>query len=120
MQQYDARGNPESKASRDAARRSRRALNDILATAGICVPVKDAKNFLEKRQNAIELERRNAEDFEEDIGFWLQMVDSFAQWLVGHVLTGIRLRILVSIFVTDLAVASTTDIPRRLSITASQ
>ena len=38
-QQYDYRGYPENQASRAAARRSRRAQNDVLSTVGVCVGV---------------------------------------------------------------------------------
>ena len=98
VQEYDARGRPQNRASRDAAKRSRRALNDVLAAAGICVPAKDAKAFLQRRQDALDAEHSKVEavsEIEEEIGFWLQMADSFGQWLVTHVFTGIRLKLLV-------------------------
>ena len=107
VQEYDARGNPENRASRDAAKRSRRALNDILAAAGICVPVKDAQAFLQNRQDALDAKYSEVEavsKVEEEIGFWLQMADSFGQWLVSHIFTGLRLKLLVSILAPRLRI----------------
>ncbi|MCJ1253134.1 hypothetical protein MMC24_000941 [Lignoscripta atroalba] len=39
VQHYDVRGHPENTESRDVARRSRRAQNDVLSTIGVCVNV---------------------------------------------------------------------------------
>lgn len=38
-QQYDGRGYPQNAASRELTRQSRRAMNDVLATVGVCVGV---------------------------------------------------------------------------------
>lgn len=38
-QQYDGRGYPQNTASGELTRRSRRAMNDVLATVGVCVGV---------------------------------------------------------------------------------
>lgn len=38
-QQYDKKGYPVNKASRELSRESRRAMNDVLTTVGVCVEV---------------------------------------------------------------------------------
>lgn len=38
-QQYDRKGYPENAASRALSRQSRRAINDVLTTVGVCVGV---------------------------------------------------------------------------------
>ena len=99
VQEYDARGNPENRASQNAAKRTRRALNDVLAFAGVCTPVRDSKALLQHRQailNATHREAANVSENEEDVGFWLQRADFLGQWLVGYVFTDFRLKLLVS------------------------
>lgn len=39
QQKYDSRGYPENPASRATSRQSRRAMNDVLATVGVCVGI---------------------------------------------------------------------------------
>ena len=81
-QQYDARGRPESAASRELVRRARRARNDVLATVGVCVHV-DESGKVVARADADEARgtapSRSAEALavleENETGLWLELAD---------------------------------------------
>lgn len=106
LQQYDIRGHPENPSSRSAARRSRWAQNDILATIGVCVSVNTNGMCVSIDTNgklvptsAINSSKESAESqkvdkivMENEFGFWLGCIDVGALELSTHFLASLRQR----------------------------
>lgn len=97
-QSYDLRGHPENSASRSAARRLRKAQNDILATIGVCVSVdKDGKlvpsSSIDSGKEQREMQRLASIISENEFGFWLSAGQAAALLLASSFPTCIRQRL---------------------------
>ena len=97
-QQYDRKGYPENPASRALARQSRRAINDILTTVGVCVgvdaegelrPIPDGSTSVLDKVKIAGVIREN------EIGMLVGFMESTLDVLAGVYTLGLRCRIQV-------------------------
>ncbi len=98
QQQYDRKGYPENSASRALNRQSRRAINDILTTVGVCVgvdadgqvrPVHDGSIAALDKSKVIGIIREN------EIGMLVGLMEAAIDDLTGMCITGLRYRLQV-------------------------
>lgn len=96
LQQYDRKGYPENPASRSLARQSRRAINDILTTVGVCVGV-DADGELrpipDGSTSALDKVKIAGVIRENEIGMLVGFIESILDVLIGVYTIGLRCRI---------------------------
>lgn len=100
IQRYDYRGHPENQASRAAARRSRRAQNDVLSTVGVCVGV-DANGQPKISPEGPKAQRAEKEEVksvmrENEIGLFIAAADNGLFHLAINFAYGLRNRLQVS------------------------
>ena len=97
VQHYDVRGHPENSPSRSAARRSRRAQNDVLATVGVCVNVdKNGKlvtaSSLDSSFDKAKVKKLQEIATENLVGIWLGVVVNLVNFLSTFFVEGLRER----------------------------
>ncbi|CAF9915683.1 hypothetical protein IMSHALPRED_002673 [Imshaugia aleurites] len=96
QQQYDRKGYPENPASRALSRQSRRAINDILATVGVCVGV-DADGQIRPVHDgstaALDQSKISGVIRENEIGMLVGFTEEALDELAGMCTTGLRNRI---------------------------
>lgn len=97
-QQYDGRGYPQNAASRELTRQSRRAMNDILATVGVCVGVDaDGQKITINDRSRPSFNRAKIDSIttENEIGLVLDSADMMLVSLARMFTIGIRQRLQV-------------------------
>ena len=98
QQQYDRKGYPENSASRALSRQSRRAINDILTTVGVCVGV-DADGQIRPVHNgsraALDNSRVTGIIRENEIGMLVGLTEAALDDLAGACTAGLRYRLQV-------------------------
>lgn len=97
-QQYDSRGYPENAASRGLTRQSRRAMNDILATVGVCVGVgADGHKMTINNQSRPSFDRAVIDSItvENEIGLVVDSADMMLVSLASMFAIGLRQRLQV-------------------------
>ena len=96
QQQYDRKGYPENPTSRALSRQSRRAINDILTTVGVCVgvdadgqirPVHDGSQAALDKSKVIGVIREN------EIGILVALAEGIFDYLAGLWIVGLRYRL---------------------------
>ena len=103
QQQYDSRGHPEHPASRELSRQSRRAMNDVLATVGVCVGVNQAGHKVavgDRSKPAVERATIDAISTENSIGLIIGSIDLALISLAGVATVGLKQRLQVSIVIS--------------------
>ena len=97
-QQYDRKGYPENATSRALSRQSRRAINDILTTVGVCVgvdadghtrPVHDGSLAALEKSKVTRVIREN------EIGMLVGFMEAALDDLTGMCTVGLRYRLQV-------------------------
>ena len=101
VQQYDYRGHPENQASRAAARRSRRAQNDVLSTVGVCVGVDANGQPTKLPPDGPKTQRAEKEEIESvmrenEIGLFIAAADNGIFHLAINFAYGLRNRLQAS------------------------
>ena len=97
-QQYDRKGYPENPASRALARQSRRAINDILTTVGVCVGVDadgDLRPIPDDSTSVLDKVKIAGVIRENEIGMLVGFIESTLDVLAGVYTLGLRCRIQV-------------------------
>ena len=97
VQRYDRRGYPENRQSKELSRRLRRAQNDILASVGICVDVKDGSRVLRRRLDGfkgrpLDSSKVKLAGRENVAGFFISGQDNGLFWLSHFCVLGFRQR----------------------------
>ena len=99
QQQYDSRGHPMYPASKERARQSRRAMNDVLATVGVIIG-KDSNNGIHtldrRRKPTFDAAKVGAVSTENSHGFIIETSDLALITLSDFVIVGLRQRLQVS------------------------
>ena len=100
IQHYDVRGHPENSSSRSAARRSRHAQNDVLATVGVCVNVDKNGKLVTASALDLSFENKRLENLHEIasenlIGIWLGIAVNLVHYSSTFFVEGVRERLLV-------------------------
>ena len=98
QQQYDRKGYPENAASRALARQSRRAINDILTTVGVCVGVDadgEIRPIPDGSTSALDKVKIAGVIRENEIGMLVGFIESTLDVLAGVYTLGLRCRIQV-------------------------
>lgn len=97
-QQYDRKGYPENPASRFLSRQSRRAINDVLTTVGVCVGV-DADGQIRPVHDgsiaALDKSKVAGVIRENEIGMLVGFVEAALDDLAGMCTIGLRYRLQV-------------------------
>lgn len=100
QQQYDRKGYPENPTSRALSRQSRRAINDILTTVGVCVGV-DADGQIRPVQDgslaALDKPRVTGVVRENEIGMLVGFTEVALDYLAGMCITALRHRLQVRV-----------------------
>lgn len=98
QQQYDRKGYPENSASKALIRQSRRAINDILTTVGVCVGV-DANGQIRPVHDgsiaALDKSKVTGIIRENEIGMLVGSTEAALDDLAGMCTTGLRCRLQV-------------------------
>ncbi|KAF6227240.1 hypothetical protein HO133_008682 [Letharia lupina] len=96
QQQYDRKGYPENLASRALSRQSRRAINDVLTTVGVCVGV-DADGQIRPVHDgsivALDKSKVTGVIRENEIGMLVGFTEAAVDNLAGMCTTGLRYRL---------------------------
>ena len=98
QQQYDRKGYPENATSRALSRQSRRAINDILTTVGVCVGVDtdgQIRPVHDGRTAALDQSKITSVIRENEIGLLVGFAEAALHDLAGMCITGLRYRIQV-------------------------
>lgn len=97
VQQYDSRGHPENRRSKAAARRFRKAQNDVLTTIGVCVVVDSQGRISQKksRQPDVVAKQIAAIEKENRFGLGLAMADDIVFHVSSLFLENLRTRLQV-------------------------
>jgi len=99
QQQYNRRGHPENLASRELSRQSRRAMNDVLATVGICTGRNSFDynpTVSERSKSSIDSAKLDDIGAENGIGLILDSVEQTLLSTVSVTIVGLRHRLQVS------------------------
>ena len=99
QQQYDDRGHPEFPASRQHDRASRRAMNDVLATVGVCIGVKadgNRKSVKDRSRATVDQVKVDDVSTENSIGLMVDSIDLVFISLARMALLGLSYRLQVS------------------------
>lgn len=99
LQQYDRRGHPENPTSRALNRQSRRAINDVLATVGVCINVSTpgvSISTINEDKHAFDRSRINAIQNENSSGLLLNSADTISFTLAAWWAESFRQRLQVS------------------------
>ena len=99
QQQYDRKGYPENPTSRALSRQSRRAINDILTTVGVCVGV-DADGQVRPVHDDVSLAALDKSKVtgiikENEIGVLIGLAEALLDDLVSMWAIGLRFRLQV-------------------------
>jgi hypothetical protein len=97
-QQYDTRGHPENRESRQLARRARRAQNDVLSTIGVCASVDENGKLVnmqaEKTLSPADMQQTMLNIHENLAGFRVSMIEDVLHGLFTIWCSNIRKRIM--------------------------
>jgi len=97
-QQYDNRGYPQNAASSELTRQSRRAMNDVLATVGVCVGVDrhgQKMTINDRSRPSFDREKIDSITMENEMGLILDSVDMMLVSLASMIAVGFRQRLQV-------------------------
>lgn len=100
-QQYDRRGHPENAVSRELGRQSRRAMNNVLATVGVCVGVSPNHHLMHpihgRSKPVLDRSKIRSISSENTIGLILDTIDLGLISVASLSTVGLRHRLQVSI-----------------------